>query len=452
MQKSFVLIAIMYLFVIVSCKEDDKAFLFPKKGSVQSDEIHDTADTDEFRYQTLHDVSFDLQIYDDAKQPLDQAIIKVISEEGELTIAVTASNGTSAFKLSLGTMTEKLTLIIEHPSCKTETIGIENIQNISAIIRTIFLTREEAGGEQTGGGSEVQQGGGDRPPEESGDQQAGPQPRPDRDNDGVPDDSDEFPDDPFLIGTVNGEYTIAFEDNWPGKGDADFNDMVVRLKIREYIDNNNMVSKIDVVSKILAAGNGYKNQLWIAILDKDYELVSNPHQDLKGKWNTREKDKYADAPEHRLEIALSAPVARDAMDPMPYDPYIKCNGNDQNQVHLSFVKTRFKFNVVDEDNFPWAVLVPSDWAWPMEEVSILTAYPEFKPWYESRGADFKEWYLHPEMEYVFKISSGTTLTAYLMKVSMNINIRIVIAILAGVLLLIIGINIWKRRQTQNAGT
>ena len=73
------------------------------------------------------------------------------------------------------------------------------------------------------------------------------------------------------------------------------------------------------------------------------------------------------------------------MDPMPYDPYIKCNGNDQNQVHLSFVKTRFKFKVVDEDNFPWAVLVPADWAWPLEQVSILTAYTEFKPWYESRG-------------------------------------------------------------------
>jgi hypothetical protein len=437
MKKSFALIAILFAFVIGSCKDDDKGFLSPKKGNVQSGDINDKADTGEFQYQTLHEVSFDLQVYDESKTPLDQAIIKVMGDEGELTIAVTASNGTVSFKLSLGNTTEKITLIIEHPSCETGIIEIENIQNISTVIRTLYLTLKDKGSQQSGGGGQA--GGG------------AAQANPDRDNDGVPDDLDEFPDDPFLIGTVNGEYTAAFEDNWPNKGDSDFNDMVVRLKLREYIDNNNMVSKIDVISKILAAGTGYKNQLWIAILDKDYQLIFNPHQDLTGKWNTREKDKYVNAPEHKLEIALPSPVPRDAMDPMPYDPYIKCNGNDQNQVHLSFVKTRFKFKVVDEDNFPWAVLVPTDWSWPLEGVSILTAYTEFKPWYESRGADYKEWYLHPEMESVFKVSSGTTLTAYLMKVSMNINTRIVIGILAGVLLLIVGINIWKRRQAQGSG-
>jgi hypothetical protein len=424
MKKSLALIAILFVFAIVSCKDDDKGLLLPKKGDVPTDEINDKADTGEFQYQTLHVVTFDLQVYDESKNPLDQAVIKVMGVEGELTIAVTASNGTVSFNLSLSNTTEKITLIIEHPSCETKTVEIENIQNISAVIRTIYLTHKH--GKTT-------------------------QALPDRDNDGVPDESDEFPDDPFLIGSVNGEYTIAFEDNWPGKGDADFNDMVVRLKIREYIDNNNMVSKIDITSKILAAGAGYKNQLWIAILDKDYLLIFNPHQDLNGKWNAKDKETYVEAPEHKLEIALPAPAARESLDPMPFDPYIKCNGNDQNQVHLSFVKTRFKFKVVDEDNFPWAVLVPADWAWPLEQVSILTAYTEFKPWYESRGVDYKEWYLHPEMEYVFKISSGTTLTAYLMKVSMNINTRIVIGILASVLLLIVGINIWKRRQAHNAG-
>jgi hypothetical protein len=432
MKKSLLFIAVALVFMAVSCNDDDKKFALPKHADVQMDQINDQADTGEFQYQTLHEVTFDLTVYDDAKNPLDQAIIKVMSEEGELTIAVTASNGTSSFKLSLGNTTEKLTLIFEHPTCETKTVEIENIQNISAVIRTIYLNLNE---NKT------------RHPGDDGDRDV----KPDRDNDGVPDDSDEFPDDPFLIGSVNGEFTIAFEDNWPAKGDADFNDMVVRLKLREYIDNNNMVSKIDVISKILAAGAGYKNQLWISILGKDYLLIFNPHQDLKGKWNAREKDTYVDAPEHKLEIALPAPVARDVMEPMPYDPYIKCNGNDQNQVHLAFVKAQLKFKVVDEDNFPWAVLVPADWAWPMEAVSIMTAYPEFKSWYESKGVDYKDWYLHPELEYVFKISSGSTMMAYLMKVSMGINTRIVIGILAGMIILIAGINIWKKRQAARPG-
>jgi len=431
MKKSCLLFAVALVFMIVSCNDDDKKFLLPKQGDAPMDVINDQADTGEFQYQTLHDVKFDLLIFDESNKPLDQAIIKVMSEEGELTIAVTASNGSSSFKLSLGNTTEKVTLLIDHPTCETKTVEIENIQNISAVIRTIYLELKESGG--------------------PADDQTAHQENPDRDNDGVPDDADEFPDDPFLIGSVNGEFTIAFEDNWPGKGDADFNDMVVRLKIKEYIDNNNMVSKIDVVSRILAAGAGYKNQLWIAVLDKDYELIFNPHQDLKGKWNAREKDTYVLAPEHKLEIKLAAPVPRDTLEPMPYDPFIKCNGNDKNQVHLAFVETRFKFKVVDEDNFPWAVLVPADWAWPYEGVSILTAYPEFKSWYESKGADYKEWYLHPELEYVFKISTGTTLTAYIMKVSMDINTRIVVGVLAGMILLIVGINIWKKRQAARPG-
>jgi hypothetical protein len=440
--------SIMAVFVIalaitaISCNDGKKKFLIPGENNAPASEINDQADTGEFQYQTIHDVSFDLSVFDEAKKSLDQAIIKVMSDDGELTTAVTASNGTSAFKLSLGNTIESITLVIEHPTCETQTIVIENIQNISSVIRTIYLELKEEAAETGGttGDPGTQTGG-----------QSDATLAPDRDSDGVPDASDEFPDDPFLIGTVNGEYTIAFEDNWPGKGDADFNDMVVRLKIREYIDNNNMVSRIDVASSILAAGNGYKNQLWISVLDKDYELIFNPHQDLKGKWNTREKDTFAQGPEHKLEIKLPAPVARDNMDPMPYDPYIKCNGNDQNQVHLSFVKTRLKFKVLDDDNFPWAILVPADWAWPKEGVSIFTAYPEFKPWYESKGVEYKDWYLHPELDYVFKISSETTLTAYLMKVSTNINARIIIGILLGMIILIVGINIWKKRQAHDAG-
>jgi hypothetical protein len=321
------------------------------------------------------------------------------------------------FKISISNTIATVSLIIEHPNCLSKTIEIENIQNLSEVNRTIFLELR---------------------PEKK--------PKPDQDKDGVPDDADEFPDNPFLIGSTNGEYTIAFEDLYPGKGDADFNDMVVRLKIKEYIDNNNMISKIDITSKVLAAGAGYKNQLWLGILDKDYQLIFNPKQDLNGKWNARPKDTYVDAPEHKLEVVLDPPVARDQMDVMPYDPYIKCNGNDLNQVHLSFVKTKFKNKVVDGDNFPWAVLVPADWAWPYESTPIFSAYPEFKLWYESRGMEYKDWYLHPELDHVFKVSTGSLMTAYLMKVSTNIKTGIVLGIMTALVFIIIGINIWRKRQ------
>ena len=385
-------------------------------GSLAQDQNNDQKDSDEFEYQTIHEVSFDLQLYDEANNPLGQAVVRVNSDQGDITNSISADNGTVAFKASLSNALETVSLTIEHPNCITKVVEIEEIQKLAQVNRTIFLELR-----------------------------AEKKVKPDRDKDGVPDDADEFSDDPYLIGSTTGEYTIAFEDLWPQKGDADFNDMVVRLKVKEFIDNNNMISKITVTSRLLAAGAGYKNQLWISVLGKDYQLIFNPKQDLNGKTNTGKKDTYVLGPEHQLEIALDPPVARDQMDAMPYDPYIKCNGNDKNQVHLSFVKTKFKGRTLDSDNFPWAVLVPADWAWPYESTSMFQAYPEFRKWYESHGGEYTEWYLHPEMDFVFKVPAGTVLAAYLMKISTHVNTGVVVGTLIVMFLAVLGINFWRRR-------
>ena len=386
-------------------------------GNVPPDQNNDQTDTKEFKYQTVHDLSFELQLYDELNNPLAKAVVRVNTVDGDITTSVSAENGTLAFKTTLGNAIEKLSLIIEHANCVTKTVEIEGVQSLSQINRTIFLELK-----------------------------ADKKPKPDRDKDGVPDDADEFPDDPTLIGSTNGEYTIAYEDNWPKKGDADFNDMVVRLKLREYIDNNNMISKIDVTAKCLAAGAGYKNELWIGVLGKEYALITNTAKDLNGKWNSKKKETYVEAPEHKVQIVLDAPVARDKMDAMPYDPYLRSNGNDKNQVHLSFVKTKFTGVVLDSDNFPWAVLVPADWSWPYEGTNISTAYPEFEKWYKSQGAEYKDWYLHPVSDYIFKLPAGTALAAYLMKVSSHFNNAVMVTIISAVLLVILGVNFRRRRS------
>ncbi|OHD66801.1 MAG: hypothetical protein A2176_10030 [Spirochaetes bacterium RBG_13_51_14] len=412
-------IGILFIFIVMaaSCDDDDKKLLLPKKGNAPEDVVNDETDTGEFKYQTIHDVTFDIQVYDETNRPLPQTVIRVTSEEGDITMAVTADNGTVSFKISIANTVEMVSLVLEHPDCITKTVDIANIQSISTVNRSIYLELK---------------------PDKK--------PKPDRDSDGVPDDADEFPDDPFLIGTSSGEFTIAFEDLYPQKGDADFNDLVVKLNFKEFIDNNNMISKIVIKSKMLAAGAGYTNQLWICVLDKDYQLIANSKTDLNGKFNSKQGETYQEALEHTQEIVPDSPAPRDRLEAMPYDPYILCNGVPANQVHLPFVKTKFAGKVLDTDNFPWAVLVPADWAWPYEKISIFTAYPEFKPWYESKGAEYKDWYLHPEVDKVFKVSAGTALTAYLMKVSANLNIGIVLGILTALLLVIVGINYWRKHQ------
>jgi hypothetical protein len=438
MRNLFIMFVVISAVFVGSCNKDDKKFFLPGDGTTSengtsapvsggattdggsntpADVINDQTDTKEFKYQTLHEVTFNLQVFDEANNPLSQAVIHVISEQGDISTAMTAENGTVSFKISIANSIETVSLIIEHSNCITKTLDLENIQSLATVDRTIFLELKQEGKQKS-----------------------------DRDQDGVPDDADEFPDDPYLIGTVYGEYTIAFEDLYPQKGDADFNDLVVRLGIREFIDNNNMISKIVITSKVLAAGAGYKNQFWISVLGKDYQLITDPKKDLGGKLNALNTETYVDGPVHTQEIVPVAPVLRDTIDAMPYDPYIRCNGVSTKQVHLPFVKTNFTGNVLDVDGFPWAILVPGDWAWPYEATPIFSAYPEFKPWYESKGEEYKDWYIHPEVDYVFKASATTALAAYLMKVSANVNTGIMLGILTSMLLIVVGINFWRKRQ------
>jgi hypothetical protein len=425
----FVVIAAVFA---ASCNIDDKKFFLPGDGKTSvsetstspsggtdsSDVINDQTDTKEFKYQTLHDVTFNLQVFDEGHNALSQAVIHVMGGQGDISAAVTAENGAVSFKIAIANSIEAVMLTIEHPSCVTKSLDIENIQSLATVDRTIFLELKQ-------------------------DKKS----KPDRDHDGIDDESDEFPDDPYLIATVHGKYTIAYEDLYPEKGDADFNDFVVRLNIMEFIDNNNMISKIVITSQVLAAGAGYKNQFWISVLGKEYQLITDPKKDLGGKLNSLKSETYVEAPLHTREILLESPAARETIDPMPYDPYIICNGISTKQVHLPFVKTKFAGNVLDGDGFPWAILVPGDWAWPYEATPIFSAYSEFKPWYESKGAEYKDWYIHPEVDYVFKVSATTVLSAYLMRVSSHVNTGIMLGILTCMFLIVVGINFWRKSQT-----
>ena len=437
MRNLIVSLLVVTMFVMVSCDDDDDGLLLPPGASettdtsdavseedkanvanLTEDEINDVENDQDFQYSTVHQVVFELSLMENDGTSVVKASVSLSTDEDKINDSVSDDNGSVKFNATISKVAESITLTIEHPLYVTKKIVIENIQELSSVTRTIYLAKKEEPVEVT-----------------------------DTDGDGVGDDNDAFPEDPELIGSVKGEYTIAYEDLWPRKGDADFNDLVVRLEIEELINPDNMISKIKVRYKLLAAGAGYKNQLWINILDKDYLLIFNPKKELNGKWNCREKDKYVDAKMHELLIELDNPAERDEIAPMPYDPYIKCNGNNKNQVHLSFVKSKWDGKVIDEDNFPWAVIVPSDWAWPKEKSDIFKSYPEFDDWYKSEGAEFKDWYLHPEVDHVFKVSVGTALTAYLYNASNNMNLVVILGIIGAMTLVLVGLNL-RRRKSQ----
>lgn len=340
-----------------------------------------TATVADFNYSTVYVQNYDLTLKNAAtKEPVAGALITIKDADGNIiSSAVTGADGNADFPATINKSVENIVIVITHPGYETRTVTVENAQSIAAVVREIMLTAivtEE------------------------------PVVIIDSDGDGIADENDQYPNDASLIATVEKTYVIAFEDGYPAKGDADFNDLVVRLRLKEFINPENKVSKVEVGTTVLAAGAGYNNQFWISVGGIEKMLINNAKTTyLNGSDNcVRGKESsFVKATEVVETFVFTTPIARNQMPVMPYDPFIKCNGVHANQVHLPFAATTFTGKVLDDDGFPWAILVPENWYWPYEESgsTIFNAYTLFKEWYESQGTKSVNWYLTYVKDKVF---------------------------------------------------
>lgn len=60
-------------------------------------------------------------------------------------------------------------------------------------------------------------------------------------------------------------------------------------------------------------------------------------------------------------------------------------------------------NFADNAGYPRALLVPNDWAYPLERKSIEPAYPGFEIWRMSAGLTASDWYFNVIVELVFPV-------------------------------------------------
>ncbi|MCH2208111.1 MAG: LruC domain-containing protein, partial [Lentisphaerales bacterium] len=86
----------------------------------------------------------------------------------------------------------------------------------------------------------------------------------DSDNDGIPDNSDVYPDDPERASTAyfpsqNQHNILAFEDNFPSKDDYDFNDLVITYKSQEIRNADNNLKELIMNMKVKAMGAMFHN-------------------------------------------------------------------------------------------------------------------------------------------------------------------------------------------------
>ncbi|MCB1316990.1 MAG: LruC domain-containing protein, partial [Leptospiraceae bacterium] len=265
----------------------------------------------------------------------------------------------------------------------------------------------------------------------------------DTDSDGVPDTNDDFPEDPDRASIVNypsngGEYTLAFEDLYPVQGDADFNDYVAQIRIREELSATGQIARIQASIRHVARAAGYKHYLkWdpgigaAEIIQRQYspenELKKESRQTLAiinsisltdrsdrtiRQSNAQMGQDFIPGDTFLIELIPDAPIERDALGTPPYDIYLYVVDSGKS-VHFSgrYYDENGKDRYLDPDGFPWALLIPVDWRWMYERQNIHTAYPQFRPWYTSDGQDYKDWYIFPDESLVAGVPPGFDLIA-----------------------------------------
>jgi len=273
----------------------------------------------------------------------------------------------------------------------------------------------------------------------------------DADGDGVKDSVDEFPADPnaafsrWFPGSSSWG-TLAFEDSWPQKGDYDLNDVVIRYRSRELLNAARLVSGLDLDMRLDARGGIYRTGFALAlpgiiaaqIQSATLTLPSGATVNLtplpgqsKAVFEIMQ-DSYDHAPASagtgvcavyfntgtgcavlpgaafKLSIRLVAPVSN--FPAAPYDPFIFRTGQTGIEVHLpgnaptSRADTSL-FGTADDgstlgtamtymtaNRLPWALHVPSEWAYPAEFSDTVRPFPSIVDWAASGGTVKTDWY------------------------------------------------------------
>ncbi|WDF55673.1 LruC domain-containing protein [Mucilaginibacter sp. KACC 22063] len=273
----------------------------------------------------------------------------------------------------------------------------------------------------------------------------------DTDGDGVLDNLDAFPNDPTkayisYYPSASTYSSLAFEDNFPNKGDYDMNDLLVNFRYQFVSNASNQVVEMTGTYNISAAGasfhNGFGVQLPVAAsavasvtgqqaisnyitfasngveagqskaviipFDNHEALIKNP--DGSYLINTLlSKDKVSSGTA-TVVVKFATPVAASTLTPSAFNPFLISNLRRGYEVHLPNMAPTDKATTtlfgtgddntsvaagrtyVSKENWPWAISFTGTFTYPLETVPITSAYPHFTDWASSAGINFTDWY------------------------------------------------------------
>jgi LruC domain-containing protein len=274
----------------------------------------------------------------------------------------------------------------------------------------------------------------------------------DTDGDGVQDTQDAFPTDPTraYISYYPSQSTfanIAFEDNWPNKGDYDMNDLVVQYRYKFISNAANQVVSMAGNFGVAAAGASFKNGFGVQLpvsasavasvtgqklssgtyislasngveagqnkaviipFDTHDQLVHNP--DYSFFINTlTTKDKVA-SDSAVVTVNFASPVAASTLTATALNPFLISNMRRSYEAHLPGYAPTDKADAKllgtsddnsnaaigryyqAKDNMPWAINFTGSFSYPTEQSNINQAYLHFADWASSGGTSFTDWY------------------------------------------------------------
>jgi len=276
----------------------------------------------------------------------------------------------------------------------------------------------------------------------------------DSDGDGVKDALDEFPNDATRAFSryypgADSWGTLAYEDQWPMRGDYDMNDVVMRYRTREIMNAARQVVALHVdyqlqargglndsgfglhlpgvpvgaiKSATLSTGGATAQPLGVESGQTEATFIVTPSVHAQMPISTNASCPFANAKggcatvaavPYRLEANFTNPLASTLFS-APYNPFIFRSSRRGQEVHLPGKPATRRADAalfgtaddrtpasgsgsttyMDAQRRPWALDIPVAWNWPLEVTDLLKPYPRFKDWAQSSGVNARDWYIN----------------------------------------------------------
>ena len=264
----------------------------------------------------------------------------------------------------------------------------------------------------------------------------------DSDNDGIPDDQDDYPNDPERAADVSrAPATLIAEDMWPYKGDYDFNDLVLLYRWNYVIDGQSDIKEITFRYQVKARGAAHDNGFAFSfdtdesnvesvtggVYVNNFISLNSNGTEASSSSSTSSCFVITDKLENNLPLwntypnePMSTPVWIDfrivftnAINPAvlnTFNPFMISQKRRQVEIHLAhymptnLVDTDFfgraddasdianGISYVTSDGMPWVLEVPEDFQYVIENIDLSHAYVNFPLWVQSSGSSAADWY------------------------------------------------------------